>query len=213
MTHYRSKVDEGAKIESDWNATFETYKSKYPAEAAVFESTVLKQEINQDVHTALVDCAKNIGKPLSTRQISEKMLNAIAPVLPQFVGGSADLAGSNLTIMQGYGNFLKESPEGRNLRFGVREAGMGNIGNAIALSGYGLIPYIATFFVFTDYMRSPLRMSALSQSGTIIVATHDSVFLGEDGPTHQPIEHCASLRAMPNMQVSFTRHVRVLDDV
>lgn len=129
------------------------------------------------------------------------MLNALAPALPGLVGGSADLAPSNLTLMKMFGDFQKGQYGERNLRFGVREHGMGAICNGIALHGSGLIPYCATFFIFTDYMRSAMRMSALSEAGVIYVMTHDSIGLGEDGPTHQPVEHLASYRAMPDMLI------------
>lgn len=198
LDHYREKIDEGAQVESQWYDTFEAYKTKYPELGAQFESLVLKGELPSNIESTLVDAAKSVTSTMATRQLSMKMLNAIAPILPSFVGGSADLAGSNLTIMKGYGDFQKSTPEGRNLRFGVREHGMGAIVNGIALAGYNLIPYSATFFVFTDYMRGAMRLSSLSKVGCINVMTHDSVFLGEDGPTHQPIEHLASFRAMPN---------------
>jgi transketolase len=127
------------------------------------------------------------------------MLNALAPAIPGFMGGSADLAPSNMTLMKMYGDFQKDTPAERNVRFGVREHAMGAICNGMALYAPGLIPYCATFFIFTDYMRNAMRMSALSEAGVIYVMTHDSIGLGEDGPTHQPIEHLASFRAMPNM--------------
>lgn len=198
LDHYREKIDEGADLESEWKKTFEDYKSKYPELGQQFEKLVLDGELPDDIEDALSQAAMGIDSPKATRQLSQTMLNVIAPILPNFIGGSADLAGSNLTIMKGYGDFLKATPEGRNLRFGVREHGMGAICNGIALSGYNLIPYCATFFVFTDYMRGAMRLSSLSQSRVVYVMTHDSVFLGEDGPTHQPIEHLASFRAMPN---------------
>lgn len=131
--------------------------------------------------------------------MSQQNLNALAKVLPGFLGGSADLASSNMTLLKMFGDFQKNTPEERNLRFGVREHGMGAICNGIALHSPGLIPYCATFFVFTDYMRGAMRISALSEAGVIYVMTHDSIGLGEDGPTHQPIEHLASFRAMPNI--------------
>jgi transketolase len=131
--------------------------------------------------------------------LSQTNLNALAKVLPGLLGGSADLASSNMTLLKAYGNFQSETPAERNVRFGVREHGMGAICNGIALHSPGLIPYCATFFVFTDYMRGAIRLSALSESGVIYVMTHDSIGLGEDGPTHQPIEHLASFRAMPNI--------------
>jgi transketolase len=126
-------------------------------------------------------------------------LNALAKVVPGLIGGSADLASSNMTLLKMYGDFQKDTPEERNVRFGVREHGMGAICNGIALHSPGFVPYCATFFVFTDYMRGAIRISALSEAGVILVMTHDSIGLGEDGPTHQPIEHLVSFRAMPNI--------------
>lgn len=198
VDHFREKIAVGAKLEADWNATFAAYKSKYPELGAQFESMVLKGEMPAGIDQALIAAAESVKDPKATRQLSQLMLNTIAPILPSFIGGSADLAGSNLTIIKGYGDFQKATPEGRNLRFGVREHGMGAIVNGIGLSGYNLFPYCATFFVFTDYMRGAMRLASLSRTGVINVMTHDSVFLGEDGPTHQPIEHLASFRAMPN---------------
>jgi transketolase len=119
--------------------------------------------------------------------------------VPGLIGGSADLASSNMTLLKMYGDFQKDTPEERNVRFGVREHGMGSICNGIALHSPGFVPYCATFFVFTDYMRGAIRISALSEAGVIHVMTHDSIGLGEDGPTHQPIEHLVSFRAMPNI--------------
>lgn len=198
LNHFREKVDEGASVEAEWNAKFATYKTKYPELGAQFEKLVLKGELPDDLEAALSSAAMAMDSAKATRQLSQAMINVIAPILPSFIGGSADLAGSNLTIMKGYGDFQRATPEGRNLRFGVREHGMGAIVNGISLSGYNLIPYCATFFVFTDYMRGAMRLSSLAKVRVINVMTHDSVFLGEDGPTHQPIEHLASFRAMPN---------------
>lgn len=135
----------------------------------------------------------------ATRNLSQTNLNALAKVIPGFLGGSADLASSNMTLLKMFGDFQKDTPEERNIRFGVREHGMGAICNGIAQHSPGLIPYCATFFVFTDYMRGAMRISALAESRVIYVMTHDSIGLGEDGPTHQPIEHLASFRAMPNI--------------
>lgn len=135
----------------------------------------------------------------ATRNLSQQCLNALAKALPGFLGGSADLASSNMTLLKTFGDFQSTTPEERNLRFGVREHGMGAICNGIVSHSPGLIPYCATFFVFTDYMRAAIRISALSEGGVIYVMTHDSIGLGEDGPTHQPIEHLISFRAMPNI--------------
>jgi transketolase len=137
----------------------------------------------------------------ATRSASGKVLNAIAAKLPELAGGSADLAPSNESAIKGGGEFLPDAPPGgRNFHFGVREHGMGAILNGMARYG-GVIPYGATFFVFTDYMRPSIRLAALMGSRVIYLMTHDSVGVGEDGPTHQPIEHLASLRAMPNLHV------------
>jgi transketolase len=199
LSHFRQAVTRGAQAEADWNATLATYKSKYPAEAAEFERMV-----NGVLPT---DWAKSLpaytpeDKALATRQTSEKTLNAIAGAVPELIGGSADLTHSNLTYIKGSPDFQKGSYAGRNLRFGVREHGMGAICNGIALHNSGLIPYCATFLVFADYMRAAIRLSALSQAGVIYVMTHDSIALGEDGPTHQPVETIASLRAIPNLLV------------
>jgi transketolase len=193
----RSSVTRGAAAEEEWNATFSQYKAKYPQEAAELES-LLSLELPEGWERALPSYTPE-DKGLATRQYSQIMLNALAPVLPGLIGGSADLAPSNLTLMKMFGDFQKDSYQERNLRFGVREHAMGAIVNGIALHKSGLIPYCATFYIFTDYMRSAMRMSALSEVGAIYVMTHDSIGLGEDGPTHQPIEHLASFRAMPNM--------------
>jgi transketolase len=188
---------EGATLESEWNAKFAAYEKKYPEEAAEFKS-IIKGELPAGWESALPTYTPESPAD-ATRNLSQTCLNALAKVLPGFLGGSADLASSNMTLMKMFGDFQKETPEERNLRFGVREHAMGAICNGIALHSVGLIPYCATFFVFTDYMRAAIRLSALSEAGVIYVMTHDSIGLGEDGPTHQPIEHLASFRAMPNI--------------
>jgi transketolase len=127
-------------------------------------------------------------------------LNAIAAAVPELIGGSADLSGSNLTIVKDAARFTTETPEGRNIHFGIREHGMGAIMNGMALHG-GVIPYGGTFLVFADYMRPAIRLAALMRVRAIYVFTHDSIGLGEDGPTHQPIEHLAALRCIPNLLV------------
>merc|ERR1712176_1229885 len=140
-------------------------------------------------------------KGKATRLHSQDCLNALANVMPELVGGSADLAPSNMTLMKCTGDFLKESYEGRNFRFGIREFGMGAICNALSLHKTGLVPYCATFTIFSDYMRNAIRLSSLAQCGTIFVTTHDSIAVGEDGPTHQPIETIPSIRMIPGMAV------------
>ncbi|KAA8496079.1 Transketolase, chloroplastic [Porphyridium purpureum] len=198
LSHTRRKIAEGAKLEEEFAKKCEEYKSKYPEDYKLFETMVLKNDLPSGWEDALKKAAQETGA-MATRQVSQVMLNALAPVLPGLVGGSADLASSNLTIMKGYGDFLKGQYECRNFRFGVREHAMGAIANGLALYNAGLIPYNATFFIFTDYQRGAIRMAALSEINNMFVTTHDSIFLGEDGPTHQPIEHLASFRAMPNL--------------
>lgn len=199
LNYFRKAVDRGAKAESEWNDVFATYKSKYAEEAAEFER-LISGKLPEGWEKAL-PAYNPEDKALATRQTSEKTLNALAPVLPELIGGSADLTHSNLTLLKGFGDFQKGSYQNRNLRFGVREHGMGAICNGIALHNTGLIPYCATFLVFADYMRAAIRLSALSEAGVIYVMTHDSIALGEDGPTHQPVETLASLRAIPNLLV------------
>ena len=137
------------------------------------------------------------GTEVATRNASQDAIAALAPRLPELFGGSADLSESNLTDVKGEPNFEADEP-GRNLRFGVREHGMGGAANGIALHG-GFIPYCATFLTFSDYMRGSVRLAALTGLHVVYVWTHDSVGLGEDGPTHQPVEHYAALRAIPNL--------------
>lgn len=194
---FRSNIERGAKSEAEWKQTMETYKAKYPKEYAEF-TQLISNELPKG-WDAVLPVYKPEDKLMATRQYSNVMLNALAPVLPGLIGGSADLAPSNLTLMKCSGDFQKNQYAERNLRFGVREHAMGAICNGIALHRSGLIPYCATFFIFTDYMRNAMRMSALSEAGVIYVMTHDSIGLGEDGPTHQPIEQLSSFRAMPDM--------------
>lgn len=199
LKHYRKAVDRGAGYEAEWEKVWADYKSKYAEEAATFER-MISGKLPQGWEEAL-PTYKPEDKAIATRKTSEATLNALGKALPELIGGSADLAHSNNTIMKGFGDFQKGQYQNRNLRFGVREHCMGAICNGIALHGSGLIPYGATFLVFTDYMRPAIRLSALSQAGVIWVMTHDSVGLGEDGPTHQPVETIPSLRAIPNLTV------------
>ncbi len=199
LKHFRKAVERGAEYESQWNKVFADYKAKYPQEAAEFERQI-SGKLPEGWEKALPTYEPG-SKAIATRKTSEMTLNALAPVLPEMIGGSADLTHSNLTELKGAGDFQKGQYQNRNLRFGVREHGMGSICNGIALHGSGLIPYCATFLVFADYMRAAIRLSALSQAGVIYVMTHDSIGLGEDGPTHQPVETIASLRVIPNLTV------------
>jgi transketolase len=199
LKHFRKAVERGASYEADWNQTLEAYKAKYPTEAAEFERC-LSGKLPEGWE-AVLPTYTPADKALASRKHSEITLNALASVLPELIGGSADLTHSNYTLLKGFGDFQKGQYQNRNLRFGVREHGMGAICNGIALHGSGLIPYGATFLIFTDYMRASIRLSALSEAGVIWVMTHDSVALGEDGPTHQPVETIPSLRAIPNLLV------------
>ncbi|MDX2098595.1 MAG: transketolase, partial [Leptolyngbyaceae cyanobacterium bins.59] len=199
LSQFRKAIERGANYEAEWNKVWETYKSKYAEEAAEFER-LISGKLPEGWEKALPVYTPE-DKALATRQTSEKTLNALAPVLPELIGGSADLTHSNLTLLKGFGDFQKGQYQNRNIRFGVREHGMGAICNGIALHNSGLIPYCATFLVFADYMRAAIRLSALSEAGVIYVMTHDSVALGEDGPTHQPVETIASLRVIPNLLV------------
>ncbi|WP_392479347.1 transketolase [Nostoc sp. C110] len=199
LNHTRKAVERGAGYETEWNKTFADYKAKYPQEAAEFER-YLSGKLPDGWDKVLPTYSPE-DKGLPTRKHSETCLNKIAAALPELIGGSADLTHSNLTEIKGKGDFQKGNYENPNIHFGVREHAMGAICNGIALHTSGLIPYGATFLIFTDYMRAAIRLSALSQAGAIWVMTHDSIGQGEDGPTHQPIETLASLRAIPNLLV------------
>ena len=197
--HWRKAIDRGAKLEEEWNQLFARYKEQYPEEARTLDR-MHEAELPEGWESALPTYTPE-DKAEATRVQSGRVLNALAGVIPELLGGSADLAPSNNTLLKSSGDYQKGQYENRNLRFGVREHGMGAICNGLALDGSGLIPYCATFLVFTDYMRGAIRLSALSEAGVIYVMTHDSIQLGEDGPTHQPIEHIASLRAIPDLLV------------
>lgn len=199
LAHCRKAVERGASYEAEWQETLAQYNTKYPQEAAEFER-IISGTLPEGWEKVLPSYTP-ADKALATRKHSEITLNALAPVLPELIGGSADLTHSNLTYLEVSGSFQKGAYENRNLRFGVREHAMGAICNGIARHTPGLIPYGATFLVFTDYMRNSIRLSALSEARVIWVMTHDSIGLGEDGPTHQPVEHVASLRAIPNLTV------------
>ncbi|MBL6739581.1 MAG: transketolase [Synechococcus sp. BS301-5m-G54] len=197
---YRQAIDRGASLEAEWNQSLAAYRTKYPSEAAEFERMLrgeLPEGWDKDLPTAGPE-----EKGLATRKHSQICLGALGPNLPELIGGSADLTHSNYTDIKGEtGSYQPETPEKRYLHFGVREHAMAAILNGIAYHDSGLIPYGGTFLVFADYMRGSMRLSALSELGVIYVLTHDSIGVGEDGPTHQPIETIPSLRAMPGMLV------------
>lgn len=197
---FRQAIQRGEVLENDWNETLEKYRKEYPQEAEEFER-MLRGELPKEWDQNLPVYTEN-DKGLATRKHSQICLGALGPNLPELIGGSADLTHSNYTDIKGEtGSFQAETPEKRYLHFGVREHAMAAVLNGIAYHKSGLIPYGGTFLVFADYMRGSMRLSALSELGVIYVLTHDSIGVGEDGPTHQPIETIPSLRAIPNMLV------------
>ena len=194
--------DRGAQLETEWNRKFSAYQEKYPHQAAEFKRRI-QGKLPDGWSEASANYIKNIaetGEDMASRQASQKALNAYGPLLPELIGGSADLAGSNLTIWSGSKSIGGESGAGNYLYYGVREFAMFAINSGIALHG-GFIPYGATFLIFSDYARNALRMAALMKQRNIFVFTHDSIGLGEDGPTHQAVEQAATLRLIPNMTV------------
>ena len=195
--HFRLALTKGQKAEAEWQARLAAYRQAFPELAAEWNRFV-KGELPAGWQ-AKIPTFSSAEKPTATRQASGMVLNALSPVLPTLLGGSADLAPSTNTLIKGEKDFGPGNYGSRNFHFGVREHGMGSILNGMALSG--LIPYGATFFVFSDYLRPALRLAALMGAHAIFVFTHDSVFLGEDGPTHEPIEHLAACRAIPCLSV------------
>ena len=196
LAFFREAVPRGVKAEVEWDEQFDKYRREFPMEAEE-----LTRRLGGDLPVGWGDGLPVFDadpKGMASRAASGKVLNVLAGRLPELMGGSADLAPSNLTWINGSLAFQKDSPQGRNFHFGVREHGMGGIVNGMAVSG-GVIPYGGTFLVFSDYMRPAIRLSALSHYPSIWVYTHDSIGLGEDGPTHQPVEHLAALRAIPNL--------------
>ncbi len=198
LSKFREEVEKGQKAETSWNAQLAEYKKKYDKEADSFQSWI-QGELSPELSDALPVFEED-ATGMATRAASGKVINAIKDVIPNLFGGSADLAGSTKTDIEGDGSFIVDGPTGRTVHFGVREHGMAAAVNGMMLHG-GMYSYGATFFVFTDYMRPSIRLAALMNVPSIFVLTHDSIGLGEDGPTHQPVEHLASLRAMPNTTV------------
>ncbi len=201
LAHFRQAQVRGAEGEAGWQAMFARYAEAYPAQAAEFRRAAERKLPEQWVDMWREAVPKfDPAVAMATREAQGKVLDALMPKLPLVIGGSADLTPSNNTRFKGVTDFTRANPGGRYIRFGVREHAMGAILNGIALSDL-LIPYGATFFVFLDYMRGAVRLAALSRYPVIFDYTHDSIGLGEDGPTHQAVEHFASLRAMPGMIV------------
>jgi transketolase len=191
--HMLQSVEDGAKKEAAWNKLFAAYKQQYPELAAELEK-IWKGDFGDAWKKAL----PTFTEAMATRDASGKTLAAIFPLLPTMLGGSADLTPSNNTFVKGTPDFQANNRSGRYIRYGVREHAMAGIMNGLALTD-GIIPYGGTFFVFSDYMRGSIRLAAIMGIRPIYVFTHDSIGVGEDGPTHQPIEHLASLRIIPNM--------------
>jgi len=198
LSHFRQALKHGQSWDTEWQTRFASYASVYPDLAAEWQR-VLRHELPPRWEASIPTFNASDGA-MATRVASGRTLNAVAPKIPNLIGGSADLAASNNTLLRDGGEFSLQNRAGRNLYFGVREHGMGGILNGLAVHG-GVIPYGATFLIFSDYMRPAIRLAALSGLQVIYVFTHDSVGLGEDGPTHQPIEHLAALRAMPQLTV------------
>lgn len=192
----------GAKVEADWNDRFEKYRSEHPELAAEFERR-MAGELPRDwaeKSAAFVAAVDAKGETIASRKASQNTLNGFGPLLPELLGGSADLAGSNLTLWSGCRDVNAPGHNGNYVYYGVREFGMAAIMNGAAVHG-GFVPYGATFLMFSEYARNALRMAALMKIQSIFVFTHDSIGLGEDGPTHQPVEQTATLRMIPNMNV------------
>jgi transketolase len=192
----------GARAEAEWNALFDRYRAAYPELARELERRIAGAlpEAFAEIADAFVARLQTEGPTVATRKASQMALEAYGPVLPELIGGSADLAHSNLTIWKGSRDVNADPATGNYIYYGVREFGMTAISNGLALHG-GFVPYDATFLVFSDYARNAVRMSALIPAPVIHIYTHDSIGLGEDGPTHQPVEHLASLRLIPNNPV------------
>ena len=191
---------EGAAREAAWDERFAAYRAEFPELAAEFERR-MKGELPADFAQKAAEYIAKVaadGETIASRKASQNALNAYGPLLPELLGGSADLAGSNLTLWKGCKAIRANDASGNYVNYGVREFGMSAIMNGVALHG-GLIPYGATFLMFMEYARNAVRMSALMKQRVLYVFTHDSIGLGEDGPTHQPVEQLASLRVTPNL--------------
>ena len=198
LEHFREAVTRGSNAQADWELRFENFAKEHPDLAAEFQRVIHRQlPKNWDGN---LPTFTSVDGPLATRVASGKTIAVLGSQLPELMGGSADLAPSTHTNIDGAGNFEPENCAGRNMHFGIRENAMGAILNGMALHG-GLIPYGGTFLVFSDYMRPPMRLAAMNALPVIYVFTHDSIAMGEDGPTHQPIEQLLGLRSIPGMVV------------
>ncbi|NLI82012.1 MAG: transketolase [Deltaproteobacteria bacterium] len=199
LQHMRMALERGQREESRWNAKWKAYRTEYPEEAEQLEAQ-FRGELPAGWDCEVAEVVSGSSKPAATRVSSGLVLNALAKRIPFLIGGSADLAPSTKTLISGRGDQSPEDVKGGNLHFGVREHAMGAIAGGMALHG-GLIPYCATFLTFSDYMRPPMRLAALMGIRVIYVFTHDGIGLGEDGPTHQPVEQLMGLRTVPGLTV------------
>jgi transketolase len=192
----------GKRAENRWRRRFKAYEAEHPALAAEFRRR-MDAKLPDTFEASIAEgaaAAQAAAQPVATRQSSQAVINGLGPKMPELLGGSADLTGSNNTRIKGAEPYSSAKPGGDYLHYGVREFGMGAIMNGVVLHG-GYVPFGGTFLVFSDYMRSAIRMASIIEAGTVFVLTHDSIGLGEDGPTHQPIEHLASLRVIPHLEV------------
>ena len=199
LGHFREALDRGKSGQEEWQSRLEAYRRAYPDEAAQLED-FLAGGLSEGWDSGLDELFAAGDKPIATREASGRVMNALAERVHAFAGGSADLSPSTKTLLKDHGHYGFEEYCGHNLHFGVREHAMGAIANRMALHG-GIIPHTATFLIFSDYMRPPMRLAALMGQRVVYVFTHDSIGLGEDGPTHQPIEQLLALRVIPNMVV------------
>jgi transketolase len=199
LEYYRNIGEKGIALEKEWKELFEAYRKKFPELAAEYEQAS-KDELSEGWDKKLPVFKTTDGKSgkMATREASGKVLNSIAASIPGLIGGAADLSPSTDTILKEYASFTAEDPGGRNFHFGIREHAMGCALNGMALTK-GIIPYGATFLIFSEYMRPPIRLAAIMKIRPIFVYTHDSIGLGEDGTTHQPVEQLISLRSIPNI--------------
>jgi len=195
LRYTRRKIEEGKILEEEWNKLYETYKRTYPELADKFEKALRKEWSLE-----WIEEVEEFTEDMPTRKASGKVLNTMAEYIPTMLGGSADLSESVNTVLKNYGDFEADNPAGRNIHYGVREHAMGTILNGMAYHG-GILPYGGTFLIFSEYFRPAIRTAALAKLQVVFVFSHDSVGIGEDGPTHQPIEQLWSLRSIPNLWV------------
>ena len=199
LAHSRLALDRGGRWQHEWQDRMEAYRRAHADEAGQLEGA-LRGNLPEGWHSGLEEMFAATDKPIATREASSRVMNAIALRVPALIGGSADLSPSTKTILKNQGHYGFQEYRGRNMHFGVREHAMGSIANGMSIHG-GTIPYTSTFLLFSDYMRPPMRLAAIMEQRVVFIFTHDSIGLGEDGPTHQPIEQLMGLRAVPNLMV------------